>query len=44
MPSYSAAILPDKDVADIWAYLASLPATKAPGAIPALAGVTTKAK
>ena len=44
MPSYSAAILPDKDVADIWAYLASIPAGKTPAQIPALSGVTTKAK
>lgn len=44
MPSYSAAILPDKDAADIWAYLSSLPATKPVSSIPALAGVTTKAK
>jgi ubiquinol-cytochrome c reductase cytochrome c subunit len=44
MPSYSAAILPDKDAADIWAYLASLPATKPVSSIPALASVSTKAK
>jgi ubiquinol-cytochrome c reductase cytochrome c subunit len=44
MPSYSAAILPDRDAEDIWAYLASIPAGKAPAAIPALAGVTTKPK
>ena len=44
MPSYSAAILPDKDAADIWAYLSSLPATKPVSSIPALAGVTMKAK
>jgi ubiquinol-cytochrome c reductase cytochrome c subunit len=44
MPSYSAAILPDKDAADIWAYLSSIPAGKPASAIPALAGVTTKPK
>ena len=44
MPSYSAAILPDKDAADIWAYLSSLPATKPTESIPALAGVSTKPK
>jgi len=42
MPSYSAAILPAKDVADIWAYLASIPAGKPDSQIPALAGTTTK--
>jgi cytochrome c553 len=44
MPSYSAAILPDKDVADIWAYLASIPAGKPAADIPSLAGTTTKPK
>jgi ubiquinol-cytochrome c reductase cytochrome c subunit len=44
MPSYSATILPDKDAADIWAYLASIPAGKPASAIPALTGVTTKPK
>ena len=44
MPSYSAAILPDKDAADIWAYLSSIPAGKPASAIPALAGIPTKAK
>ena len=44
MPSYSAAILPDKDAADIWAYLASIPVGKTPAEIPALNGVTTKPK
>jgi ubiquinol-cytochrome c reductase cytochrome c subunit len=44
MPSYSAAILPDRDAEDIWAYLNSIPAAKPPGDIPALAGVNTKPK
>jgi ubiquinol-cytochrome c reductase cytochrome c subunit len=44
MPSYSAAILPDKDAADIWAYLASIPAGKSAASIPALSGVNTKPK
>lgn len=44
MPSYAATILPDKDAADIWAYLSSIPAGKPASAIPALAGVTTKPK
>jgi ubiquinol-cytochrome c reductase cytochrome c subunit len=44
MPSYSTAILPDKDVADIWAYLASIPVGKTAAQIPALSGVTTKPK
>jgi ubiquinol-cytochrome c reductase cytochrome c subunit len=44
MPSYSAAILPDKDAADIWAYLASIPAGKTAAEIPALSSVTTKPK
>ncbi len=44
MPSYSAAILPDKDAADIWAYLASIPAGKPESEIPALSGTTTKPK
>ena len=44
MPSYSLAILPDKDAADIWAYLSSIPAGKAAAEIPLLSGVTTKPK
>ena len=42
MPSYSVAILPDKDVADIAAYLASIPAGRAPANIPQLNSTTTK--
>ena len=42
MPSYSASILPDKDAADIWAYLSSIPASKPSNSIPALAGVSRK--
>jgi ubiquinol-cytochrome c reductase cytochrome c subunit len=44
MPSYSAAILPDKDAADIWAYLASIPAGKTAAEIPALSAISTKSK
>jgi cytochrome c553 len=44
MPSYSAKILPDKDAADIWTYLASIPAGKSPSAIPLLESTTTKPK
>lgn len=44
MPSYSAAILPDKDVADIWAYLASIPPTKPAAQIPILNSTTLKPK
>jgi mono/diheme cytochrome c family protein len=36
MPTYSAQVLSDADVADIAAYLASLPAPKKPDDIPAL--------
>jgi mono/diheme cytochrome c family protein len=44
MPSYSAAILPDKDLINIYAYLASIPAGKTPGQLPQLSGTTTKPK
>jgi ubiquinol-cytochrome c reductase cytochrome c subunit len=44
MPSYSAKILPEKDLADIYAYLSSIPAGKAPADIPLLNAVGTKAK
>ena len=44
MPSYSVAILPDKDVADIAASLASIPAGKPPADIPLLNSTTTKPK
>jgi ubiquinol-cytochrome c reductase cytochrome c subunit len=44
MPSYAAVILPDKDVADIYAYLSSIPAGKSASGIPALSGVTTTPK
>jgi cytochrome c553 len=44
MPSYSAAILPDKDAADIWAYLASIPAGKSAANIPLLNATTLKPK
>ena len=44
MPSYSVAILPDKDVADIAAFLASIPVGKAPADIPLLNSTTTKPK
>jgi cytochrome c553 len=44
MPSYAASILPDKDVADIWTYLASIPAGKTAAQIPLLSGIATKPK
>jgi mono/diheme cytochrome c family protein len=44
MPSYAAVILPDKDVADIYAYLSSIPAGKPASGIPALSGVSTTPK
>jgi cytochrome c2 len=44
MPSYSVAILPDKDVADIAAFLASIPAGKPPADIPLLNSTTTTPK
>lgn len=44
MPAYSAAILPDKDAADIWTYLSSIPPGKAVSAIPLLSSVPTKPK
>ena len=44
MPSYSTKILPDKDLADIYAYLLSIPVGKAAGDIPLLNATTTKAK
>jgi ubiquinol-cytochrome c reductase cytochrome c subunit len=44
MPSYSAAILPDRDAEDIWAYLNSIPPGKPPADIPALSGINTKPK
>jgi mono/diheme cytochrome c family protein len=44
MPSYSATILPDKDLADIYAYLESIPAGKAGSQIPLLSNTTMKPK
>ena len=44
MPSFNAKILPDKDLADIYAYLQSIPPAKPPSQIPALAGVSTSSK
>ena len=44
MPSYATVILPDKDVADIYAYLTSIPAGKPASAIPALSSVSTTPK
>lgn len=44
MPSYSAAILPDKDAADIYAYLSSIGPGKTPDHIPLLTGTTLTAK
>lgn len=44
MPSFSASILPDKDVADIYAYISSIPAAKTAAQIPLLSGTTLKPK
>jgi ubiquinol-cytochrome c reductase cytochrome c subunit len=44
MPSFSTKILPEKDLADIWAYLASIPVGKTAADIPLLNAVSTKAK
>jgi Cytochrome C oxidase, cbb3-type, subunit III len=44
MPSYSTKILPEKDLADIYAYLSSIPAGKTAADIPLLNAVSTKAK
>ena len=44
MPSFSAAILPDAVVANIYAYLKSIPAGKPASAIPLLGGTTLKPK
>jgi ubiquinol-cytochrome c reductase cytochrome c subunit len=41
MPPYSANILSDRDAADIYAYLASIPPSKSPSSIPLLASVGT---
>lgn len=44
MPSFSVSILADKDLADIYAYLSSIPAGKPYTEIPILSGTTMKAK
>jgi ubiquinol-cytochrome c reductase cytochrome c subunit len=44
MPSYSAAILPEADAADIYAYLTSIAPGKTPEQLPLLAGTTLKSK
>ena len=44
MPSFNAKILPERDLADIYAYLRSIPPAKSPSQIPALAGVSTSSK
>lgn len=44
MPSFSATILPDKDLADIYAYLESIPAGKPGSQIPLLSNTTLKPK
>lgn len=44
MPSYSTKILPEKDLADIYAYLVSIPAGKVAADIPLLNAITTRAK
>jgi mono/diheme cytochrome c family protein len=44
MPSFSATILPDKDVADIYAFLSSIKPGKNATDIPLLSGTTLKPK
>jgi len=44
MPSFSTKILPDKDLADIYAYLQSIPAGKAYTQLPILNATTMKPK
>jgi ubiquinol-cytochrome c reductase cytochrome c subunit len=44
MPSFSVTILPDKDLADIYAYLQSIPAGKTYSQLPILSGTTLKPK
>ena len=44
MPSFSATILPDRDAADIYAFLSSIAAGKTAAQIPLLAGANTKPK
>ena len=44
MPSYSETILSDKDLADIYAYLKSIPASKPASSIPLLSGANTNPK
>jgi mono/diheme cytochrome c family protein len=44
MPSFSAAILPDKTLADIYAYLSSIPAGKPGSEQPLLSNTTMKPK
>ena len=44
MPSFSVAILPDKDLADIYAYLQSIPEGKPYTQLPILNDTTMKAK
>ena len=39
MPAYTAKILSDQELTDIFAYVRSLPAAKAPGDIPLLANI-----
>lgn len=44
MPSFSTAILPDKDLADIYAYLQSIPGGKPYTQLPILSGTNLKPK
>jgi len=44
MPSFSEKILPDKNLADIYAYLSSIPAGKTGEQIPLLSGTNMKSK
>ena len=44
MPAFAPSILPDKDLADIYAYLKSIPPAKPPSQIPDLSGIGTNSK
>jgi len=44
MPSYSAKILPEADLADIWAYIRTLPESPAPKDIPLLTQILSQNK
>ena len=41
MPSFDAKVLPEQDLADIYAYLKAIPQTRPASQIPALSGINT---